>query len=265
MAWGVGPAAALALIALWEIAVSARAGADVPGSAGWAQAARVVRDQHRAGDLIVFAPRWIDPVGRQHLGDLIPIEVAGRMDADRFGTLWEVSIRGARAPETRGLAPSFDGTFGGVRVRRYTQEPARVLTDFVAALRTARVEGDRAGGPSVELEEVGFAPRRCVRVEPRPDGTVRILFPGARLGEVRVGHVGLADVFTRRDIREPGRLEVLVNGETVADVSVGVDDGWVRFAAETTPSEAAEVTFLVTAVGARARHRLVCFAAEARQ
>src|SRR5690606_4755334 len=98
------------------------------------------------------------------------------------------------------------------------------------------------------LEEVGFAPHRCVRVEPRPDQTVRLVYRGVRLGTALVGHVGLADVFTRRDVRAPGALQVSIDGRVVAEVSVGVDDGWVRFEAATEPADAAEVVFAATAV-----------------
>jgi hypothetical protein len=61
-----------------------------PGAAG-----------HQPGNLIVFAPRWNDPVGRLHLGDLIPVEMAGRLDGERYGRIWELDIRSARAPDPR--------------------------------------------------------------------------------------------------------------------------------------------------------------------
>ena len=260
-----GPALALLLCALWEIWASATAGSDVPGDADWAAAAAAVRQRHQPGDLIVFAPGWIDPVGRMHLGDLLPIEMAARMDDARYATVWELSIRGAEAPEARGRRVDWSTAAGGVRVRRLVREPASVLTDFVAELGRARVAGRAVGRPEVRLEEVGFEPHRCVRVEPQPDQTVRIEYPGVRLGTRLVGHVGLADVFTRRDVRAPGELTVSVAGQEVARVRFGVDDGWVRFEAETRPAERADVVFAATAVGAGARKRLVCFAAEARQ
>ena len=86
-------------------------------------------------------------------------------------------------------------------------------------------------------------------------------FPELPLGSTLVGYVGLADVFTRRDIRAPGKLEVELGGRTLATVTPGVDDGWVRFAVPTTPG-AADVTFVASA---DAPNRLICFAAEARR
>jgi hypothetical protein len=90
---------------------------------------------------------------------------------------------------------------------------------------------------------------------------VRIGFPGLPLGRELVGYAGIADVFTRRDVRSPGRLDVEIAGKVVASVTAGVDDGWVRFAAPTTPG-AADVVFVARASDAGRR---ICFAAEARQ
>ena len=82
------------------------------------------------------------------------------------------------------------------------------------------------------------------------------------MGQRVVGHVGLADVFTRRDVRAPGRLTVKADGTEIAGVTVGVDDGWVRFEGAT--AGARELRFEATAVGADARDRRICFAAETR-
>ena len=258
------PALALIAIAAWETCATVRAGHDVPGDDAWRRAAAIVRAERAPGELIVFAPRWVDPVGRLHLGDLIPIADAARMDAARYPVIWELSIRDERAPETRGLVATSSREVGGVTVRRFTQTPAVVVTDFVAAAATAVVEGERIAGPSPVLAEVGFAPHRCVEVTPRPGKTVRIAYPGVALGSQLVGYVGLADVFKRREVRTPGELAVEIDGVVVATIRFGVDAGWVRFAAPTTPGPHT-VTFAATAVGLKARDRKICFAAEARQ
>lgn len=255
----VVPALLLAVLSLWEVCATPRNAAGVPSDKAWAKAAKVVRADHQPGDLIVFAPEWVDPVGRLHLGDLIPLEMAARMDAARYGRIWELSIRGARAPETTGLAPVASTNVDGVTVRTFVRTPAVVVADVREALGSAVVEG--GGRPSLELAEVGFTPRRCVQVIPTPGRPVRITFPRLPLGTRLVGYVGLADVFTRRDIRAPGTLAVEIGGRQVVAVTAGVDDGWVRFETPTTPGTA-DVTFVASAT---APQRLVCFAAEARQ
>jgi hypothetical protein len=270
------PAVLLAAIAIWELIAAQRAGAGVPGDDAWARAAAVVRADHRPGDLIVFAPDWIDPVGRLHLGDLISIDDAARMDAARYGRIWELSIRGARSRDTAGLTPVETRDEGGVVVRRFERAPGEPvgegareginrapgtfepLADLRERLPAARVEGVPARPPAVELAEVGFAPHRCILVVPQPGVPVRITFPGLPAGEL-VGYVGLADVFTRRDERRPGVLTVEQAGRALAEVTAGVEDGWLRFAARIAGGD---VAFVAASAGP---NRQLCFAAEVRR
>jgi hypothetical protein len=252
------PALLLATIALWEVCAAQRDAGSAPEDAAWRAAADRVRAGLRPGDLIVFAPDWIDPIGRRELGDLIPVEAAARMDAARYGRIWELAIRGAQSPDTAGLAPVVSEDVGGIAVRRYERAPAIVVGDVLDALPTAVSTG---APPSLELAEVGFAPHRCLQVSPAPGAPLRLTFPAFPLGRALVGHVGIADVFTRRDVRSPVRLEVELAGRIIASAEAGVDDGWVRFAADTPPGTA-DVTFVLTA---RDRDRKLCFAAEARR
>jgi hypothetical protein len=254
----VVPALLLVAIALWEVCAARRDAGAVPGDAAWRVAGERVRAGFRPGDLIVFAPAWIDPVGRRELGDLIPIEAAARMDAARYGRIWELAIRGARSPDTAGLEPVAVDDAGGVAVRRYERAPAVVVADVLERLTGATSDGAR---PTLELAEVGFAPHRCLQISPQPGVPLRIAFPQLPLGRELVGYAGIADVFTRRDVRSPGRIDVEIAGAVVASVEPGVDDGWVRFAAPTQPGPA-DVVFVARA---RDPNRRICFAAEARR
>jgi hypothetical protein len=244
------PAVLLVLVSLWEAVAAHRDATSAPTEDAWNRAAQVVRVAHRPDDLIVFAPGWADPIGRLHLGDLIPLEMAGRMDAARYPRIWELSIRGARAPETAGLSPVVEIEVDGITVRRFDRTPAVVVSDALAVAHPGQVV----------LAEVGFEPHRCIQVTPAPGRPVRVTL-AMQLGTKLVGYAGLADVFTRRDIRAPGSLAVEIGGRQVAAVHPGVDDGWVRFEAPTTPGPA-QVTFVASA---DAPQRLICFAAEARR
>jgi hypothetical protein len=252
------PALLLVLVSLWEVCATRHAATATPDDAAWDAAAMLVRASYQPGDLIVFAPDWIDPVGRLHLGDLISPDVAARMDAARFGRIWELSIRGAHAPDVAGLAPASSQEIEGVTVRRYERAPAIIVSDVASQLASAQSDGAH---PTLELAEVGFAPHRCVQVTPVPGKPTRVTFHQLQLGTMLVGYAGLADVFTRRDIRAPGQLAVEIAGKPVAAVRLGVDDGWVRFEAPTTPG-AVDVAFVASADSPQ---RQICFAAEARQ
>ncbi|MEO8553621.1 MAG: hypothetical protein ABI678_26790 [Kofleriaceae bacterium] len=249
------PALLLVIVALWEIAATVHAAHAVPDDPAWERATQVVRSQFRPGDLIVFAPAWADPIGRLHLGDLIPVETAARMDDAKYATIWELTIRGARAPELAGLRPDLV-VDGDVEIRRFHQEPVTVISDVRDQLAELKSDGVK---PTLELAEVGFAPHRCLQLEPPDHGVVTMTVP-MELGSTLVGYVGLADVFKRRNIRTPGSLEIRV-GAASRIVAFGVDDGWVRFELPTTPGPG-EVQFLASAIS---RERLICFAAEARR
>lgn len=257
--WHVVPALVLVAVAVWEILATRCSATSVPGDPAWAEAAQVVRAGYRPGDLIVFAPDWVDPVGRLHLGDLIPIEVAARMDAARFARIWEVTIRGAHSADTAGLTPVATTQVGGIEIRRYERAPASVLADLRDRVGTVRVEKGR--GPTLELAEVGFAPHRCLQVTPTPDIPMKITFPDVPIGTQLVGYVGIADVFTRREHRAAAQLEVEIGGRTVARARAGVDDGWVRLAGTTTPGTA-DITVIARSAG---QNRLICFAVETRR
>ena len=255
----VVPALLLVLVAVWETCATPRDAAALPTDKTWQAAAQVVRAGYEPGVLIVFAPAWIDPMGRMQLGDLIPVDMAARMDGARFGRIWEISIRGAHAPETAGLAPVQEKDIEDVRVRLFSRTPVEIVSDVREQLQNAKVEG--AAHPTLELAEVGFAPHRCIQITPPRKSSVRVTFPQLALGSRFVGYVGLADVFTRRSPRGPGKLAVEIAGKQVASVVAGVDDGWVRFEATTTPGRA-DVTFIASADDPQ---RLLCFAAEARR
>lgn len=254
--FGVVPALLLVVISTWELCATPRDAASVPSDRAWDKIEKLVRADHQPGDLIVFAPEWIDPVGRLHLGDLMPIDMAARMDAARYGRIWEVTIRDARSPDTAGLTPKASIELDGVTLRFFSRTPTTVLADVRDQL--ASVTG---GSPSIELAEVGFEPHRCLQIVPSPGHPVRMTFPQLPLGTKLVGYVGLADVFTRRNIRGPGKLDVEIGGRIVTSAIAGVDDGWVRFEAATTPG-AADVTFIASADQPQ---RQICFAAETRQ
>jgi hypothetical protein len=156
-------AAALLLIfavAIWEGGLSVRAPSAVPREAEYRAAAATVRKGFVPGDLIVWAPAWIGPLVRKELGDLIPAEMVGRPDSLAYGRIWEVSIRGERAPDTASLKPEFSERQGRVAVARYRQQPVTVLYDLAAHYLQARVTQapPGEGGPEIPCPFVGPLP-----------------------------------------------------------------------------------------------------------
>lgn len=244
----------LVLVALWEIVAARVQTSSVPDDAAWKQAAAVVRTDWQPGDLIVFAPAWVDPVGRMHLGDLIPVEAAARPHIMGYPQIWELSIRGAHSKELESLTAELDTEVAGIQVRRFKNPPMEQLADTLDLIGQAKFEG---GAASVVLAEVGFEPHRCIQAVPAPKGKpLRITFPSLPAGLVTTS-AGLADIFKRRTYRHAAKLDVEIAGKVVASLAPGIDTGWTH--ATPFPHPGGPVTFVITA---DQPERLVCFAAQ---
>ena len=120
-------AALVALLALVETGAALTARARVATDGDWEAAAAEVRAGFTPGDVIAFAPAWEDQVGRAHLGDLVTVEMAGRSDVDRYARVWEVSIRGARSPDTAGARLVRATQHGCVRVGLYERAAVPIV------------------------------------------------------------------------------------------------------------------------------------------
>ncbi len=282
----LGAAVVISLLAVVETTVALVAPFRAPTDADWAAAAAAVRAGFRAGDLIVAAPAWADPILRVQLGDLIPPELAARMDDDRFARVWEVSQRGAEAPAATGGTASVDEQFGRLRVR-LVERPAEIVTyDFVAHWADAQVSRRDAAGNVVacalagerivcpapgnnslhrQLVEVDQKLREALLTEPVAGAAVVIEFPAVPLGRALVIATGLHDTWMRKAAR--GTVEArLTVGEQTTELPVTSDDsGWTRTRIDTTPRADQTVPVKLEITSAAPYDRFFAFAAEARR
>lgn len=267
-----------------------------PRAADWKAAEATVRAGWKAGDLIVAAPAWSDQVLREYLGDLIPLELVGRLDHRRFGRVWEVAQRGARAPETEDGAVSAEHRHGRLRVRLYERRASPVTYDFVANWQRATgtrsvggaaalpcdVAGDRiqCATPTSDtgfawtmprLLEIDFQFRRSLYVvgSPSPSSprtVVTLDFPAVPIGrELAVG-AGMANAWWREVPPADGEvtLRVLIAGNETGRVVSNNRSGWrvVRLDTTTHAGQTLPVRFEVSSPKPYGRH--FGFAAEAR-
>ena len=255
----------LLALACWELLATLAAARSAPSDGQWREISEALRKQHRTRHLVVFAPRWIDPIGRLHVGDLISLDTAGRMDAAPYATLWELAMGDARAPETRGLTADWTTRAGNLVLRRYRRKPRQVVSDLEKHLRTARVVGRPAGRPGAALRSVAFEPRRCIRVVLRDRDPVTLRFPALPLGKELVVYAGLVDEFPRlRHPSELASLSVALNRTPRARMTVG-QAGWKRLSIATSAGKKGEVAITIQARGPIKAHRRVCIAGQARK
>jgi hypothetical protein len=282
---GLAVAAAVAVLAIVETTVALVAPALAPKDEDWKAAAREIRANFSPGDLIVAAPSWADSIMRMHLGDLVPRDVAARMDDARFGRVWEISQRGAHAPEARGTV-ALERRFGALTLRRL-ERPAAVLTyDFLAHWTEARVTRVQAGG--VELQcpwagdrfqcpyigfnyvklqtvEVDTTIHRGLLAQPVENAVTVIEYKGVTLGRELVIATGLHDVWQRKAGNGVVNLRVVVGGTPQAAIVSTNDSGWqlTHIDSSAQAGRVVDVRFEITSPKAYQRHFVL--AAEARR
>jgi hypothetical protein len=105
------------LIALAELGLHARQAAQPALDADLAAARAWVVARQQPTDAVVFAPPWIDPLGRKAFAGTQTNESATFADATRFARIFEVSTQGASAAELASPNVAEQAQFGAIRVR----------------------------------------------------------------------------------------------------------------------------------------------------
>jgi hypothetical protein len=279
----VAVAAAVVLLAVVEAANALVAPALAPSEKDWREAAGKVRAGFRPGDLIVAAPGWADPLMRAQLGDLVPLAVAGRMDAGRFGRVWEISQRGARAAETDGARMAESSQHGRLKVKLWEKPAARVVFDFYTDWQKASlsvVTPDRGELPcwmaqnrfqcgegtslGPELLEIDTTLRNGLALDPHERTTTVLEYPGVTFGREIVVAAGLHNVWKRKSGDGKVHMRVLAEGRELGAVDGTSTGGWAlrRFDTAELAGRQGKVRFEITVDKAHDRH--FGFAAEAR-
>ena len=274
----------VSLLALVETVNALTAPARVAPLDDWQAAAAEVRAGFHAGDLIVFAPYWADQRGRSVLGDLVPVAMAGRADADRYPRIWELSIRGARAPETAAAHLVRATRHGKVRVALYDKPAVTVLWDGTAHADEARVTESlgaaaespcyrestasfRCAGTHVERRtlEIDYQPRRGLLTPVDGARTTHVAWDAVPLGASLVVYAGIHDYYARKNADGLVDLRVSVDGRTLLQARVGNADGWRRFDVDTRALAGAAHALRVDVWAANPAWRTFGFHVETRQ
>jgi hypothetical protein len=278
-------AGAIVLLALYETANALIAPLRAPRDADWVAAAAEVRGGFQPGDLIVAAPAWADQVMRLHLGDLVPVKVAARLDAARYGRIWEIGQRGARAADTSGARVAAESRHGALTLRRWERPAARVSYDFLEHWRDAKVERVEAGRGEIncdrqpdrfqcpfidfnyvklDLLEMGTTMRNALTAQPVGGAIVVVEWAGVPLGKELAVGTGLHHVWLRKYGDGTVNLRVLVDGKEVGRSEASNRSGWRvdRFDTSAFAGHPGTVRFEITSARPFSRH--FGFAAEAR-
>ncbi|HVR64865.1 MAG TPA: hypothetical protein VMU50_23365 [Polyangia bacterium] len=281
---GVVGATGIACLAVVETTLAVLAPTRAPREEDWRAVSAAVRVDFRPGDLIVAAPEWADVVMRQHLGDLIPLATAGRLDGARFARVWEVSQGGARGHETGAVA--YEQRFGNLTLRRLERPAATVAYDFVERWtdagvrrvdqRTGReiacaMKGDRILCPDVswnyvrrQTVEVDTHLHQALLAQPVAGSTVVIEFPAATLGREITLATGMNDVWARKAARGTVDLQVAIDGHPRDRVTTRNESGWLITHVDTSAFAGKTVAVRFEITSPAPYQRQFVFAAEAR-
>lgn len=275
--------AAIVLLALVETVNAFVAPTWAPIEKDWSAAAAKVRARFQPGDLIVAAPAWADPLMRQQLGDLVPLPVAGRMDAARYARVWEISQRGARAEDTAGARVVESSRHGALTVKRWEKPAAKVTFDFLAEWHRASVSIVNADGTEVpctmgptrwqcvggaslgpELLEIDTTHRNGLGVDPVEGRTLALEYRDVQLASELVVALGLHNVWLRKSGDGKVRVRVLRDGHDMGTLEATSASGWSIRRFDTSPLQGTPVRWRFEITVDRAHGRHLGFAAEAR-
>ncbi len=148
------------LFGLFELGLHFKQTHDVVDESSWKMAKEQTLAFAKPEDLVIFAPRWIEPVGNEHFGDVMSLERAAFADVSRYPHAVEVSAHGASRKELADWKTVTTKHAGDLDVFLKENPHYRpVLVDFVKRLaeRTATVGVDDASNDgSGEETSCGF-------------------------------------------------------------------------------------------------------------
>lgn len=292
------------LVSIAELALHVKqTSSDVVAEADWARARGAVEADLRPDDLIVFEPRWSDPLGRRAFGHLATVKREGRSDVRRFPRAFEVSIRGARAQELAGWRAAKETRHGGVTVRLLENPSHTPVIDDVLELASpdrltvSRVEDgveqpcpfqrtSSQGGSTVVPQgllvpaerfvcqggaHVGVAvlhgldhrPRVCLYATPMQRATLRLTFSDVTFGPSLFGHSGIQWLVERTPAPEKVDVTFSALGRRIGTHHHKVGAGWVGFELPT-PELDGKKAALVAEI-APSSQRQFCFEATTRR
>jgi hypothetical protein len=128
--------ALLPVVGIVELALAESQKRKVPTDADWHAAATAVRAVKKPTDMVIVAPRWAEPLGREAIGDvdksMIDFRTVGRADLEAVQRVVELSIRGEDDPQTKGWKLTDERKFGAVKVRVLENpKPDKLIRDLV--------------------------------------------------------------------------------------------------------------------------------------
>ena len=268
----------------------------------WRAAREVVKARAKPDDLVIFAPKWADAVGRETFTDEIAtLEREAFPDVSRFPRAFEVSIRGKHREELAGWREAARERVGGITITILENpSPVKLIDDLAShvnpqGMLVQRVDGAReadcswqvGGGQAAGLgfgmavpnarfvcpgggfvgvsvlEPLDYMARKCLYAAPLGGGTIlRIRFANVAFGKALHGHHGLYSEAERGG--SPVSLLWKAEDKTLGRVVHNDGDGWKGFELDTRDLEGKRGELVAEITAGNANRRQYCFEADTR-
>lgn len=183
-----------------------------PMEEDWKAAAAAVKEQKGPDDLVIISPDWAVQ-GRMYFKGLIGFADFGRFDTTAYRRIFEVSIDGAKSPDTKDLGPEHTDRFGNLTVSRYRlPEPAEILYSFTDRWKDGAYKKTKKQKPRLMIDH-WFHPREVIDVSLKSKAS--ITFEDVPLGGVLRGYAVIGYREGRFNKGDPIRLRIFLNGKKI--------------------------------------------------
>ena len=303
-AWRRWAFAVVPAVALLALVAHVRQTTDVVPESDWVAAREVVKKTIKSEDLLLFAPKWEDPIGRAIFGDeLASLERTARPDESRFPRAIEVSARGKHRPELAGWKLTNEERVGKLVVGTYENPaPVKLLDDlrlFVSPEKMAvfRVDGAKespcsfvrgrpqagglGAGPAVPgdrfqceggsfvgasiIHALDHDPKACLFAPPfGPNVVLRVKFKNVRFGRALHGHHGLQNEAERDKTGAPVSITFRTERGLLGRAEHKDGMGWTGFELDTQELSGRTTDLVADITAGNANRRHYCFEADTR-
>ena len=292
--------AAVPLIGIVELGAHIAQVRGVTPDSDWSAARAAVQSEAKPEDLVAFAPRWVDPIGREQFGGAIAtLEREAPGDVSRFPRAFEVSIRGGHIEDLSRWKKSDEKKFGAITVStlenpNYIPTLADLVSDFDsehAAVARADAQGESpcnwvtAGaqtgnlgfGPAIPAQrfdcggthvgvsvaaDMDYYPHRCIYAPPPGGNSVlRIKFANVLFGDVLHGNHGLYVEAERGRTGAPVSISFSVGDKKIGHASHQDGDSWKPFEFSTGDLKGQRGDLVAEISSASGNRRMYCFEA----
>jgi len=129
-AWKRWAFAIVPVVGIVEIGLHVQQTHSVVPKKDFADAAASIQKELKPDDLVLFAPKWVDAVGREEAGwDIMTMARSARPDESRFARAFELGIRGSHRPEMASWQKTEERQVGGVTITVFTNPAPVVIKD----------------------------------------------------------------------------------------------------------------------------------------